>query len=175
MLETAPAAASWYPVDAYARLTGLLVDVSGGDREAFLHERGAKTARRLAETGIYQQLDRATGEADVDPSALAPEDQIREFGRTVRLVVTLSGSMFDFGRWSVSTDPDHPDRFCITIDEAGAMPDVAIATIEGFVNGIGEQSPTVHHLNWTGTRTAPDRIVYTMDAGVTAVYDGAAD
>lgn len=165
-------AASWYPISAYGRLTALLLEVEGGGQVEYLAERGAKTARRLTESGIYHQLERAHGDISVDPRDLPPEDRIHEFGRTMRLVITLSGSIFNFGRWSVGEDPEHADRFRITIEDAAEMPDVAIHTIEGFVNGIGEQSPQVDHMHWTGKRARPDTIVYTMDAGVAAVYSG---
>lgn len=170
LLDEAVQAARWYPIDAYGRLTELLLEVEGGGRLTYLKERGANTARRLIEAGIYQQLDRASGADDVDPSTLSPEEQGREFTRTVRLTVSLSGSIFNFGRWSVGEDPDHRDRLRILIEDAAAMPDAAIHTIEGFINAIGEHSPPVKHLRWTGARTASDRIAYVMDAGIGAVY-----
>lgn len=172
LLDATIGAASWYPIGAYGRLTELLLEVEGGGRIAYLAERGARTARRLTESGIYHQLDRANGQADVDPRKLPFEEQVSEFHRTMRLVMSLSGSIFNFGRWSVREDPDHANRFLIVIEDAEKMPDVAIATIAGFVNGVGAYSPHVDHMHWTGKRTAPGTIVFSMDAGVEAVYGG---
>jgi len=163
-------AARWYPIAAYGRLTDLLLEVAGGGRAAYLNERGAKTARRLIESGIYHQLERASGSDAIDPRTLSREERAREFTRTVRLTVSLSGSIFNFGRWSVGTDPTHAERLRIVIEDAAAMPDAAIRTIEGFINEIGEASPHIAHLRWTGERTATDTIVYTMDDDIDEVY-----
>jgi hypothetical protein len=170
LLESQILPASWYPIDAYGRLTALLLEVDGRGRTEYLNGRGAATARRLIESGIYAQLERASGEGVRIDASMSREDQMREFGRTIRLVTSLSGSIFDFGRWQVGVDPDHADRFRITIEDVEAMPDVAIHTIEGFINAIGEASPHIKHLHWRGERRAPGTIVYTMDAGVDAVY-----
>ena len=170
LLDEAISPALWYPIESYGRLTALLLELDGGGRLDYLRARGAKTAARLIESGIYQQLERATGEGVLDPSKLTPAEQRREFGRVIRLVTSLSGSIFNFGRWSVGDDPDHSDRFRITIEDARAMPEVAIHTIEGFINCIGEHSPHIVHLHWTGRRDTADTIVYVMDASVDAVY-----
>jgi len=175
LLDAPVQAARWYPIAAYGRLTALLLARDGGGRVTYLNERGANTARRLIESGIYHQLERASGRDQIDPTGLPAAERVAEFARTVRLTVSLSGSIFNFGRWSVGEDPDRPDRLRIQIEDAAEMPDEAIRTIEGFINAIGEQSPFVKHLRWTGRRVETDTIVFTMDGPAAAVYGPPAD
>ena len=48
--------AGWYDIHTYRRMTELICEVEGR-REDLLRERGAAAARRLAEAGLYQQID----------------------------------------------------------------------------------------------------------------------
>ena len=128
--------AGWYDVHSYRRLAELLCEVEGR-REDLLRERGAAAAKRLAAAGIYQQMESVTRLKDVQQ--LDVDCRFQAYGRTLRLVATLSGSILNFGTWVVKPDPDHPnDRYCIEIQGGDAMPDVLAVTTEGFVNAMAE-------------------------------------
>src|SRR5687767_8601395 len=51
------AAASWYDIQSYARILVLLRDVEGYGSNDYLRERGAKSAARLLEAGLYNQME----------------------------------------------------------------------------------------------------------------------
>ena len=51
----------WYPIASYRRMTELLWEVEGNRAPAYLMARGARSAERLFEAGLYQQMQR--GEA----------------------------------------------------------------------------------------------------------------
>ena len=48
----------WYPLACYRRMTELLWEIEGGRDPAHLLARGARTAERLFEAGLYQQMRR---------------------------------------------------------------------------------------------------------------------
>ncbi len=136
LLDRGANLAGWYDVHSYRRLAELLCEVEGR-RDDLLRERGAAAARRLAAAGIYQQMESVTRLKDVQQ--LDADARFQAYGRTLRLVATLSGSILNFGTWVVKPDPDHPDdRYCIEIQGGDAMPDVLAITTEGFVNAMAE-------------------------------------
>jgi len=120
----------WYDNACHARLTELLRRVEGGGRDDYVVQRGADTADRLLESGLYQQLRLAESEeaATDDPAALR---------RSLRLLVSLSGAMYDFGRWAVRpADEALPYVLCIDVHEAEALTEMNRLSAEGFIRRI---------------------------------------
>ena len=130
--------AAWYDIHSYRRLAELLCEVEGR-REDLLRERGAAAAKRLAEAGLYQQMELVGRSRDED---LDGDAAFEAYGRSLRLITTLSGSLLNFGRFAVEVDPDHPHRYCIEIHEADDFPEVLAHTTEGFINAMAEMAPT---------------------------------
>src|SRR5687768_11501021 len=56
LLDDKVQAALWYPIDAYRRLTELLLEVSGRGDPQYVVDRGQRAAQRLWESGLYVQL-----------------------------------------------------------------------------------------------------------------------
>jgi hypothetical protein len=116
---------AWYPVASYGRLLELFADASGGDRREQLIESGRRSARRVIELGIYSQLDDRTEETWEN--------------RVGRILVTLSGSFFNFGRWEwqgLQAD----GGFSIAVHESSAMPDPLVLRTGGFVEHLAERA-----------------------------------
>ena len=123
---------AWYDIRVYARLLALLRDVEGGGRDDYLRERGSKNAERVLAAGLYSQLEylsHTQADHETDPTR-----RLRALGRDLKLLATISASIFNFTRWNPVVDPEHPDRCRIEVTEAGAFPDVAGFTSEGFMN-----------------------------------------
>jgi hypothetical protein len=119
---------------------------------------GRRTARRLLEAGLYRQLEylnRTELERATDPNA-----RYEAFGRDLRLLSTISGSILSFSRWTVEPDPKHADRYGIEVSEAHDFPEVLCWRSEGFVNEMASQhgQPDL----WRWRRLASDRIVFEM-------------
>lgn len=136
LLDRPVGLAAWYDVQTYRRLAELLCEVEGR-REDLLRERGAAAARRLAAAGLYQQIERVK---HIREDGLDDRETFQAYGRNLRLIATLSGSLLNFSRFEVSVDPEHADRYCIEVHEAEAMPEVLAWTTEGFINAMAEMS-----------------------------------
>ena len=103
--------ALWYPIESYRLLAELLVEVEGHGRMEYMFERGERTAQRLMEAGLYEQLRYAS-----EKSGSGTRTQVRSAGR---LIVTLAPAMFNFTRWSFHVDPDSEDGFAPDSPQAG--------------------------------------------------------
>jgi hypothetical protein len=148
----------WYDMRAVASLVELLWDVEGHGDPAYLRRRGEETAERLLQAGLYTQLEfvkhhKLDGRSDA-------KARFEAFGRDLRRIVTLSGSIYNFGRWSVRPDPEREGRYLIEIHEATALPVPTSLATEGFLNRIAKEHGT--HL-WRMERPRPDLVVYIMD------------
>jgi hypothetical protein len=144
---------TWYPIDTYRRLTELLLEKEGGG-EDYLRERGAGSARRLLEAGMYEQMRR------LRPGG--PVVSMADVERSVRALVTMSQTILNFGRGEVLRDPQHEKRLIIQISEAAAYPEVLRFTSEGFYNACVRAAGRSYR--WRSSRPAPDRILMHMDA-----------
>lgn len=110
------AIASWYPVDTYGRFLRVLCDRVGGGRREFLVESGRASARRVIEMGVYSQLSDHTE---------------RWEHRVGRILVTLSGSFYNFGEWAwIGLDNA---AFRIEVRGCAALPEEAALRAWGFV------------------------------------------
>lgn len=146
--------ASWYDVDAFARLNELLRDVEGKGSNEYVRELGRQSARRLLDAGLYSQLEylQRTRVA----KATSARERYEAFGRDLRRLNTISRSIYNFGTWTVEDDPNHAQRYGVVVSDAAALSDVLCWRIEGFVN----QMASVHGATdlWAWQRVAPDVI-----------------
>jgi hypothetical protein len=152
----------WYDVQAYKRMSELLRDVVGGGSNEFLRQRGRETARRLLEAGLYAQLQylhRASVAQETDSAA-----RFEAFGRDLRLLSTLSGSIFNFTRWAPLPDPQHEGRYRIEVSEAREFPDVICWRSDGFVNEMASRHGDDDLWNWE--RPTPDLVVFRMTRAI---------
>jgi hypothetical protein len=147
----------WYDLRSYTRMTELLREVEGDGSNDYLRQRGRKTARRLLEAGLYAQfeyLQRAEVAKETDAQA-----RFEAFGRDLRLLTTISGSILNFSRWAAK--PEQGKRlYRIEVTEARDIPEVLCWTSDGFVNGM-----VIHHAGgdlWRWERPSPDLVVFRM-------------
>jgi hypothetical protein len=126
----------WYDIRTYARLSELLRDVVGRGDNEFLREKGRETARRLLEAGLYAQLEylQRAGVSKV----IGSRERYEAFGRDLRLLTTLSGSILNFSRWLPKPDPDRADRYVIEVSDAKEMPEALCWRSDGFVNEMAQ-------------------------------------
>jgi hypothetical protein len=83
------------------------------------------------------------------------------FGRDLRLLTTIYGSILNFGRQLVKDDPQHADRYVLEYVEVAPYPVALCWTTDGFVNRMATQhgEPDL----WRWERVRPDLIVFRMD------------
>jgi len=153
------AASQWYDMRAVASLVELLWDVEGHGDPAYMRSRGEEIAERLLEAGLYAQLEfvkRSKLDQQIDPKT-----RFEAFGRDLRLMNTLSGSMLNFGRWTSRPDPEFEGRYLIEIHEATALPVPTSLATEGFINRLMKEMREA--ARWRLERPRPDLVVYRMD------------
>jgi hypothetical protein len=151
---------TWYPMESYVRVTDLLCELQTSDRGDFFRGRGAANAKRLIEGGLYSQLDflerwgaRTGTRAQADPGAV-----LDAYIRSLRLVTTLSKSIYSTGDWRVERDPDRPGCARIEILDAAAYSEGMRFAIEGFLNEcVRAVRQRELHL-YVSQRIAPDHI-----------------
>ena len=146
--------ALWYPIESYRVLAEFLVEVEGGGRMEYMFERGERSAERLMDAGLYEQLRYAS-----EKDASATRMQIRSAGR---LIVTLAPAMFNFTRWSFHVDPDTTKRFIIQVDDARELPEVLRYSSAGFCHAVAEAACKAK-LSIRHERVRPDQIVITQE------------
>lgn len=131
LMEEKISPAKWYPIDQYRRLTDLLFELTGEGRdfETYLKERGAAAAERLMQSGLYQQLDYSSGQADAN-SEQTSREQLR---RETRLRLSLIAGMINRGTPHTAPDPERPDQIRIELRDASELPDCLGHTIAGFI------------------------------------------
>jgi hypothetical protein len=153
------AASQWYDIRAVASVVELLWDVEGHRDPAYMRRRGEEISERLLQAGLYTQLDfvkRSKLDQETDPKAL-----FEAFGRDLRLMNTLSGSMLNFGRWTSRPDPEYEGRYIVEIHDAAALPVATSLATEGFMNRILKEMRLA--ARWCLERPRPDLVVYRMD------------
>lgn len=136
MLEDKPTASGWYEMASYTRLLELLYATEGAglDRERYFEQRGAKNAQRLFDAGLYQQLAFVDRWAEDATGGRSGEQAIATFGRNLRLVLTLSSSIYRGGEWHVAADPTHAGRFRVVVDDAADYSQPMRWAALGFLN-----------------------------------------
>jgi hypothetical protein len=156
LLEDKVQAALWYPIESYRRLTELLLASEGGGDPAYIVRRGERAGQRLFDAGLYVQLQHGEEKArDARGGGRAFHE------RDGRLMVSLSGAMFNFSVWEFHLEGD---TSIIQITEAADFPEVSRWAVQGFlqytVSRLRAAPVTVE-----SERPAPDRVVYRFDRG----------
>ena len=149
---------SWYDLDFYQRVAELMHDLEGGNPHEYFRGQGFARAQKLIDSGLYQQME-YLGRSEV-AGTLDPKSRFEAYGRDLRRLVTLSGSILNFSRWSVARDPDHDDRYRIEIRDAAAYPDFLAWGTEGFIDAMASSHGLAQL--WRYERLAPDFIVFRM-------------
>jgi hypothetical protein len=143
--------ALWYPIQSYARLTKVLLDVAGRGDPKYVVDRGARAAQRLWESGLYVQLEHGEEKA---AKARRTGGALTE--RDARMITTLSGAIFNFTRWTYRAG--EPDSW-IEVTEATDWPEVSVWAARGFLEYV------VSRLRRSETRVdakrvTPDRVEF---------------
>ena len=153
ILEHDVLSSTWYPIESYRRMTELLLDKKGGG-EDFLRARGAGSAQRILDAGIYTTMSGILS---------GPRGRTLDaVERSMRSLVTLIQTILNFGRGEVLHDPEHPKRLVIRISEATDYPEVLPFTSEGFFNACARAVGS--GFSWRSSRPRPDLILMQMDA-----------
>ena len=158
LLEKKMLPSDWYDIRIYTRMNELLRDVEGEGSSEYLREAGKRTARRLLEGGLYAQLKylhRTEVERERDTQA-----RFDAFGRDLRLLTTLSGSILNFSRWEARPDPDRERRYRIEVNEARDFPEVLAWRSDGFINEMATRHGDKDL--WTWKRESPDVVLFPM-------------
>jgi hypothetical protein len=165
--------AAWYPIESYARLIQLLGDVEGEGKDAYFVERGRASARRLLDTGLYQQLTfLSRWERTVSRDGSRHAVVIADYTRNLRMVVSLASCIYNVGRWAVESDPEHPGRVLIEVREASAYSEPMRLAIEGFLNECARSArEDLDHLH-VSERPASDLIRFRMTCDIMDTFRG---
>jgi hypothetical protein len=148
----------WYDIRAYDRMNLLLRDVEGGGKNEYLRRRGKETAKRLLESGLYQQLEYLN---KMKVNALTdPQARFEAFGRDLRLLNTMSRSLVNFTKSEVKVDSNHKYRYLIENSDAKDLPETYCWKADGFINAMAAQhgEPDL----WRWERPRPDLVLYRM-------------
>ena len=158
LLDQPVVQSSWYSVATYRRFLEFLKETEGNGKNEYLRERGARSAEILRQAGLYQQMEylnrtQASQQTDDRSRFLA-------FGRDLRLITTIHGSILNFGRQLVKEDPERPGRYIMEYVDVAPYPEALCWTTDGFVNRMAKQhgAPDL----WRWDRPAPDLIIYRM-------------
>jgi hypothetical protein len=150
--------AGWYDVRIFDRMSELLRDVAGGGSNDYLRELGRASARRLLAAGLYSQfeyLQRMT-----TTSLSERRERYEVFGRDLRRLTTMSGSIYNFGVWTIEPDAEHALRHVIAVSDAAAFSDVICWRAEGFINEMGRVRQSADLWSWR--RVRPDLVQFRM-------------
>ncbi len=165
--------ADWYPIASYARYLELLVQIEGGGNDRYLEERGGRSAQRLVDAGLYTQLDLLGGLAQSSDreGPDARERALAEYRSKLTVVLSMAGSIYNVGRWTVIQDPQNSDRIAIQIEQAESYSDGMVRAIVGFLEAcarlVSDQIDRLYRIE----RPARDRIVLYMLEDLTSLRE----
>jgi hypothetical protein len=141
--------ARWYPVQPFCELIDLGWEVVGKRDPAYLEKAGAVSADQLFDSNRYQQLEFAQRAAKVQTR--------KQLIRQARLITTITGTFYDFLDVRVALDTD---TLTIVYGNASAFGDPLVHTTVGFKNQINVRQGS--KMRWSGQRTRPDEVRFTM-------------
>jgi hypothetical protein len=134
---------AWYPVAAMGRIFDLLWEETAPGKPEGPRERGRRTARQVAESGVYRQVQVSRGR------------QGQEFGH---ILTSLAPTMFNFMHWEYeSGDGGRTSRVIVT--EAADWPDVMRIACEGFIETLVAAAGG-RPVRVTSERPTPGRVVF---------------
>jgi hypothetical protein len=140
----------WYPMAAFGELVDFEWDATGRD-PAYARDAGARSADRMFDAGLYQQLDYA-GRVS---RAKSRDDLVRQ----AKLITTVTGALYNFLTTAVRI-ASSGDRLEIVYGNAGAFREPLRFSTEGYMNRVNERQGSSRR--WTSERPRPDAIVYAM-------------
>ena len=146
----------WYPLASYRRMSELLWELEGNRDPAYLMARGARSAERLFEAGLYQQMQR--GE-ELGAAKRERGEAWSEFDGN--LMTSLASTIFNVSRWRYRRHPEDVNVNRIEVTGARDLPEVSRWAAQGFIEYMASRMTGVTVLV-TSERPAPDRIVYTL-------------
>jgi hypothetical protein len=155
LLEEKIQPAIWYPIQSYARLSELLLDVVGGGDPQYIADRGARAAQRLWESGLYIQLQHGEEKA-----AKARRSGNVMSDRDARVITTLSGAMFNFTRWKYCAEEYGA---VIEVEDAADLPEVSVWAARGFLEYVVSRLRRIE-TTIAASRVAPDRVEFRFGA-----------
>jgi hypothetical protein len=147
----------WYPNACHRRLTELLRDVEGGGSDDYVIRRGQGTAERFLEAGLYHQIQRALA-ATGDEG----EKSFEGIRRGVRLFMSLAGTVYSFGSWSLEEDAEHPLRLRIEVRDAAHFTEMNRLTVLGFIQAFGQRL-SEFPVRVSSLRRRADHVAYVID------------
>ena len=112
----------------------------------------------MRQAGLYQQLEylnRTQVSQQSDPQA-----RFLAFGRDLRLLTTMHGSILNFGRQLVKVEPFCEDRYVMEYVEVAPYPEALCWTTDGFVNRMAKQHGMPDLWKWE--RPVPSLIRFRM-------------
>jgi hypothetical protein len=152
LLETKPGPADWVPIDQFRRLSELLWELEGGCDPKYLQRRGHASAELVLASGVYPQVDFLMNRYDTS--------DLSSSRASLKLVVTLQGSLINFGDWLIEEDPIRENQLQIRITDATAFPEVLCHSMVGFLNRMAETRRNV--ALWFYERPTPDVVQFRM-------------
>jgi hypothetical protein len=162
LLDQEVSVSEWYDIRVAARMSELMRDVEGGGNNDYLRRLGKQSAKRLLEMGLYQQMEYLQN-TQVQ-KAIDAKARSEAFGRDLRLLSTLSASIYNFAKWESIPDPEREGRYLIRISEAKNLPDVLCWRVEGFMNQMAAEHDEPDLWRWD--RPKPDLVVFRMNRSV---------
>jgi hypothetical protein len=153
---------SWYDIRIYAGLMELLRDVLGGGQNEYLVRHGGEAAERLLQKGFYQQMEYLKRMAPTNETD--PHVRYQDFGRDLRLLISLGPSILNFGHQEVRRDPEYADRYMLEISDARAYPEVLCWSTQGFNNRMAAVHDTPDLWRWE--RPRQDIVRYRMTRSI---------
>ena len=147
---------SWYALASYRRMTELLWALEGNNDPAYLMARGQRSAERLFEAGLYQQMQR--GEA-IGAEKRERGEAWSEFDGN--LMTSLAGAIFNVSRWRYRRHPEDPNVNRIEVTSAKDLPEVSRFAAQGFIEYMASRMTGVTTLV-SSERPTADRIVFTL-------------
>jgi hypothetical protein len=152
-------ATRWYDIRMYRRLLEFLRDYPGEGHDRYLIDAGRRSAENLIRAGIHQQMEYLRRTQVVGRQSM--EERSAAFGRDLRLLTSITGSILNFAVQSVVQDPAHAFRWIIQHTDARDYPEVLCWTTQGFCNRMAEEHDAADIWYWE--RPRPDVVHFRMN------------
>jgi len=169
-LENEINASGWYPLESYTRFSEFLCQIEGEGKDSYYVERGHRSARRLVDGGLYQQLAFLERWTESSKRGDSEESLIANYARNLKLVVSMAASIYNSNQWVVEPDTACPGRFRIAIRNACHFSDPMRLAAEGFLNECTATArPDILDL-FRSERAGEDLIYIRMTRDVMSLY-----
>jgi hypothetical protein len=140
----------WYPMALFGELVDVEWEIAGRD-PAYAREAGARSADRMFEAALYQQLDYA--------GRVSRAKSQEELVRQAKLITTVTGALYNYLTTSVRIS-QAGGQLEIVYGNAREFREALRFSTEGYMNRINERQGSAR--SWTSSRPRPDEIVFSM-------------